>query len=171
LLCYNQFRMNYSKSLLLYQDIPAYGLLLKLLVVIMPVALLVVSIYLFSTGNSDDGLALLIETIIIGFIFWVVFPRRYQVYEDHLRIVLGGTFSVKVGFNKIKTIEVTSRQTLSVNFVTKLTKNYVGITKKRGLSIAITPADNDSFVENANQALSRWLETSFGNESDTIATL
>jgi len=163
--------MNYSKSLLLYQDIPAYGLLLKLLVVIMPVAMLVASIYLFSSGDSADGLALLIEAFIIGFIFWVVFPRRYQVYEDHVRIVLGGPFSVKVGFDKIKTIGVTSRQTLSVNFVTKLTKNYVGIAKKRGLSIAITPADNDSFVENANQALSRWLETSFGNESDTIATL
>jgi len=163
--------MNYSKSLLLYQDIPSYGLLLKLLVAIMPVALLAASIYLFSTGKSDDGLALLIETVIIGFIFWVVFPRRYQVYENHLRIVLGGPFSVKVGFDKIKTIEVTSRQTLSVNFVTKLTKNYVGITKKRGLTIAITPGDNDLFVENANQALSRWIETGFRNESDTKTTL
>ena len=163
--------MNYSKSLLLYQDIPAYGLLLKLLVVIMPVAMLVASIYLFSSGDSADGLALLIEAFIIGFIFWVVFPRRYQVYEDHVRIVLGGPFSVKVGFDKIKTIGVTSRQTLSVNFVTKLTKNYVGIAKKRGLSIAITPGDNDLFVENANQALSRWIETSGRDEPNNKPTL
>ncbi len=96
--------MNYSKNLLLYQDRPAYGLLLKLIIVGIPVALLVTSFSLLSSGNSSDGLALLFETFIIGVIFWVVFPRRYQVFEDHLRIVLGGPFSVKVGFEKKKTI-------------------------------------------------------------------
>ncbi len=163
--------MNYSKSLLLYQDVPAYGLFLKLLIVIMPVAMLAAGIYVFSSGDSDDGLALLIEAFIIGFIFWVVFPRRYQIYEDHVRIVLGGPFSVKVGFNKIKTLRVTSRQTLSVNFVTKLTKNYVEIAIKRGLSIAITPGDKDLFVENANQALSRWIETSNRDEPNKKPTM
>ncbi len=163
--------MNYSKSLLLYQDVPAYGLFLKLLIVIMPVAMLAAGIYVFSSGDSDDGLALLIEAFIIGFIFWVVFPRRYQIYEDHVRIVLGGPFSVKVGFNKIKTLRVTSRQTLSVNFVTKLTKNYVEIAIKRGLSIAITPGDKDLFVENANQALIRWTETRGREEPNKKPTL
>ncbi len=163
--------MNYSKSLLLYQDVPAYGLFLKLLIVIMPVAMLAAGIYVFSSGDSDDGLALLIEAFIIGFIFWVVFPRRYQIYEDHVRIVLGGPFSVKVGFNKIKTLRVTSRQTLSVNFVTKLTKNYVEIAIKRGLSIAITPGDNDLFVENANQALIRWTEARGREEPNKKPTL
>ncbi|MFC1902797.1 hypothetical protein ACFLX4_01855 [Chloroflexota bacterium] len=163
--------MNYSKSLLLYQDVPAYGLFLKLLIVTIPVAMLAAGIYVFSSGDSDDGLALLIGAFIIGFIFWVVFPRRYQVFEDHVRIVLGGPFSVKVGFDKIKTLGVTSRQTLSVNFVTKLTKNYVEIAKKSGLSIAITPGDNDLFVENTNQALSRWIETSGRDEPNKKPTL
>ncbi|MFC2043960.1 PH domain-containing protein [Chloroflexota bacterium] len=131
---------------------------MKLIIVVIPVAILIGSISLFSSGNNADGLALLFELIIIGLIFWVVFPRRYQVYEDYLRIVLGGPFSVKVGFGNIKTIEVTSKQILSINFVTKLTKNYVEIAKKRGLSIAITPGDNDSFVENTNRALSQWVK-------------
>jgi len=154
--------MNYSKSLLLYQDEPAYGLLLKLIIVIMPVALLAASIYVLSLGDSSGGLALLVEAFIIGFIFWIVFPRRYQVYEDHVRIVLGGPFSVKVGFDKIKTIRVTSRLTFSVNFATKLTRSYVEIAKKRGLSIAITPRANDLFDENANRALSHWVKTNTG---------
>ena len=152
--------MNYSKSVLLYQDEPAYGLLLKLIIVIVPVALLAASIYVLSLGDSSGGLALLVEAFVIGFIFWIVFPRRYQVYEDHVRIVLGGPFSVKVEFTKIETIEVTSRLTFSVNFVTKLTKSYVEIAKKRGLSIAITPRVNDLFVENAKRALSQWIKAS-----------
>ena len=151
--------MNYSRSVLLYQDEPAYGLFLKLIVVLVPAALLVASIYLLSSGESSGGLALLVEAFIVGFIFWIVFPRRYQAYEDHIRIALGGPFSVKVGFDKIEAIRVTSKFIFSVNFVTKLTKSYVEIAKKRGLSIAITPRDNDLFIENANLALSQWVKT------------
>ena len=152
--------MNYSRSVLLYQDEPAYGLLLKLIIVIVPLALLSTSIYIFSSGDNSGGLASLVETFIISFIFWIVFPRRYQVYEDHVRIVLGGPFSVKVGFVKIEAIRVTSRFIFSINFVTRLTKSYVEIAKKRGMSIAITPRDNNSFVENANRAMSQWVKTS-----------
>lgn len=47
-----------------------------------------------------------------------------------MRIVLGGPFSVKVGFQKIKAIRVTNRLTMSVNFITKLTKYSVEIVKK-----------------------------------------
>ncbi|MDP3879161.1 MAG: hypothetical protein Q8Q07_02500 [Dehalococcoidales bacterium] len=157
--------MNYSKSLLLYQDEPAYGLLLKLIVAGMPVALLGASLYLFSTGENEGGLALLLEAFLLVFIFWVVFPRKYQIYEDHVRIVLGGPFSIKVGFDRIKTIEVTRLPTLSVNFVTRLALTHVVIVKKRGLSIAITPGDNDLFVENARRAMDNWLKTGSGQSS------
>jgi hypothetical protein len=152
--------MKYSKSPLLYQDEPAYGLLLKLIVAIIPAVFLAASIYVWSLGDTSGGLALLLEAFIIGLILWVVFPRKYQVYEDHVRIVLGGPFSVKVGFENIKTIRVTSRLSFSVNFVTRITKSYVEIAKKKGLSIAITPTANDTFVENANRALRQWVKTS-----------
>jgi len=143
--------MRYSKSLLLYQDVPAYGPILRLLIVIVPGGILARSIYLWFSGDTPAGLGLLVATFVIGFIFWLVFPRRYQVYEDHVRIVLGGPFSVKVGFDRVKTIEVTSRQAFGVNFVTKFTRSYVEIARKRGMSIAITPGDNDLFAENANR--------------------
>ncbi len=155
--------MNYSKSRLLYQDEPVYGLLLKLIIMVVPVSLLVGSIYLLSSGESADAIALLVEAFVVGLILWSVFPRKYQVYEDHLRIVLGGPFSVKVGFDKIKKIEVTSRLTFSVNFVTNFTRSCVEIAKKRGLSIAITPKDSGLFVENANKALSQWVKASLNN--------
>jgi hypothetical protein len=123
------------------------------------VAFLVGSLYLYLSGDTSGSLALLPEAFIVGLIFWLVFPREYQVYEDHLRIVLGGPFSVKVGFQNIKAIRITSRTGLTVNFVTRIAKSYVEIAKKRGWSIAITPTANDSFVENANRALEQWLKT------------
>ena len=151
--------MNHSKSSLLYQDKPEYGFILKLIFVIVPVALLVGSIYLLLSGESTDASVLVVEALVIGLIYWSIFPRSYQVYEDHLRIVLGGSFSIKVRFDQIKAIDATSRPIFSVNFVTKFTKSYVVIAKKRGLSIAITPRDNDLFVKNANEALSQWTKT------------
>jgi len=152
-------RMNYSQSILLYQDKPKYGLLLKL-ILIMPVILLASSIYLWSTGDAFVSLALLTEAFIIGLILWFVLPREYQVYENHLRIVLGGPFSVKVGFQNIEAIRITSRFAFTINFATRITKSYVEIAIKKGMSIAITPADDESFVEKANLALSRWVKTS-----------
>jgi len=152
--------VNYSKSLLLYQDDPAYGILLKLVVLIAPAAFLAASIYLWLSGDTSGSLVLLIEALIVVLIFWGVFPRKYQVYEDRIRVVLGGPFSVNVGFQNVKMIRVTSKLSFTVNFVTRITKSYVEIVKNRGLSVAITPRDNELFAENANRALTQWGRTS-----------
>jgi hypothetical protein len=151
-------RMDYSQSVLLYQDKPKYGLVLKL-VLIIPVILLASGIYLWSTGDAIVTLALLTEAVIIGLIFWFVLPREYRVYENHLRIVLGGPFSVKVGFQNIETIRITSRLSFNIHFTTAVTRSYVEIAIKKGMSIAITPTDDKSFVEKANLALSQWVKT------------
>ena len=151
-------QLNYSTSILLYQDKPKYGLLLKL-VLIIPIAFLVGSLYLWLSDDISGSLALLPSAFTSGLIFWLVFPREYRVYEDHLRIVLGDPFSVKVDFQNIKEIRITNQTGLTVNFVTRITKSYVEIVKKRGWSIAITPTVNESFVENANRALEQWLKT------------
>ena len=116
--------MDYSTSVLLYQDKPKYGLILKIILII-PVTFLVGSLYLYLSGDISSGLILLPEGFIICLIFWAVFPREYRVYEDHLRVVLGGPFSVKIGFQNIKAIRIASRTGLTVNFVTRIAKSYV----------------------------------------------
>ena len=152
-----QEQLNYSKSILLYGDKPKYGLVLKLILLI-PVALLVGGLYLWLTGENYASLTLSLEGILIGSIYWLVFPREYQVYDDQIRIVLGGPFSVKVKYQNIKTVRITSGASFTVNFVTRVTRSYVEIVKKRGWGIAITPTDSESFVENANRALGQWLK-------------
>ena len=148
-------RMDYSQSIPLYQDRPHYGLVLKLILVL-PVVLIAVGIYYWSAGEASGGMVLLAQALVIGLVFWSVFPREYRVYETHLRIVLGGPFSVKVGFENVKAVRVTSRTSVTINFVTRITKSYVEIAKKKGISIVITPTVAESFVEEANRALGRW---------------
>jgi hypothetical protein len=151
--------MGYSESLLLYQDKPKYGLLMRL-VLIIPVGLVASSIYLWSSGDTLAGITLLAEAFIIGLILWFVLPREYQVYENHLRVVLGGPFSVRIGFRNIEAIRITARFALTINFATRITRSYVEIVIRKGMSIAITPADYESFVEKADQALGQWAKTS-----------
>jgi Bacterial PH domain len=151
-------QMDYSQGILLYQDKPRYGLLLKI-VLIVPVVLLGSGIYLWSTGDTFLSLPLLIEAFVIGLVFWFVFPREYQVYDNHLRIVLGKPFSLKVGFQNIETIRITSRFSFTINFATRIARSYVEIAVKKGMSIAITPTDGESFIDKANQALSQWAKT------------
>ena len=148
--------MNYSKSLLLFQDKPEYGFILRLIFAIFPAALLTGSVYLLSSGEDTGAIVLLAEACLISLIFWFVLPRSYRVYEDHLCIVLGGPFSVKIRFVDIRLVEVTSRLNLNVNFVTKFTGRYVAIHKRTGFTIAITPKDGDLFVEHTNEALDQW---------------
>jgi hypothetical protein len=148
--------MNHSKSLLLFQDEPESGWILRFILLIVPAALFAYGIYLGYSGEGSDSTALLVMSVVIGLIIWVIIPRKYQVFEDYLRIVFGRPFAVKIGFSQISMIEVTSRTALTINLVTRIARNYVIIVKKKGINIAITPKSNELFVDNANRALSQW---------------
>lgn len=155
--------MNYSRSLLLHEDRPAYDIFLKLILIAVPGIMLVAGVTMLFSADNSEGWILLLETAFVGLIFWLVFPRSYRIYEDHLRIVMGGPFSVKVAFEKIEKVAVTDRLNLGINFVTRLTRTHVEIARKNGMSIAITPRDRDLFVEKANQALNQWTEMNKNN--------
>lgn len=148
--------MNYTKSLLLYQDEPGWGLFLKVIIIGLPGMLLILSIFLMSIGEETGAIMLVVEAFILFLIFWSIFPRSYQVYEDHLRIVLGGPFSMKISFTEIVSVEATNKTSFGINFVTRIVSGYVAINRRRGLRIAITPRDNTLFVESANNALARY---------------
>ncbi len=147
--------MDYPQGAPLYRDRPEYGLVMKAILAL-PAVLLAAAIYYWSTGDAAGGSGLVVPGIVTGLVFWFVFPREYRVYDDHLRIVLGGPFSVKVGFQDVEAVRTTSRSSLSLNFVTRITRTYVEISRKKGTSITITPTAAESFVEEANQALGRW---------------
>jgi hypothetical protein len=149
--------MDYSRDQLIFQDEPA-GSFLKIGLSVMVFGLLAAGLLLWSVTRNEGGVVLSVEALAIGLLFWCLFPRRYQVHENHIRIVLGGPFSVKTGFAGITGIEVTSRTALTINFATALAKTYVIIKKKYGMSIAITPKSAESFVEYADRAWRRWQE-------------
>jgi hypothetical protein len=151
--------MSYSKNLLLYEEAVTYGNALKIIFLMVPAAFLVLSFYLWSTSEVVGALTLLAEAVVIGMVFLVILPRKYQIFEDRLRIALGGPFSVKIGFDRIVRVEVTSKTALTINLVSRLGRTYVRIVRKNGLDLAITPKSNEEFVNNVQRALSDWART------------
>ena len=150
--------MDYSDGIPLYQDRPKYGLILELTMAL-PVVLIAVGIYHWSTGDATGGTALVGTGVATGLVFWFVFPREYRVYDDHLRIVLGRPFPVKVGFKDVEAVRTTSKSSLTLNFVTRITRTYVEIARKNRTTITISPTVAEAFVEEANRALGRWVAT------------
>ncbi len=150
--------MDYPQGAPVYRDRPEYGLIMKAILAL-PAVLLAAGIYYWSTGDASSGTAFLAAAVIMAVAYWLVFPREYQVHQDHLRIVLGGPFSVKVGFENLKEVRITNRSSTGINFATKIARTHVQIEKRKGMSIAITPTVAESFVEEANRALGRWAAT------------
>ncbi len=146
---------NLSRSIL-YEDKAASGWILKLVFLILPAVLIIAGLYLWYSSQDSGNLGLVIVGIIIGLVLWFILPRKYQVFEDHLRIVFVEPIALVARFNQIASIEVTTRTALTVNLVSRIAKAYVIIVKRKGLSIAITPEHSDLFVENANRALNQW---------------
>jgi hypothetical protein len=94
--------MSYSSSLLLLQDTPAQGSVLKAICLIVPLLMISAGIYLWSTGEIEGALTLLAEALIIALILRLLLPRSYQVYGDRIRIELGGPLALNFAFRQIK---------------------------------------------------------------------
>ncbi len=156
--------MNYSKSSPLYQDRSARYATALTGVIIWCAIFLAAGIFMISRmGAISVGLFMLFFGLVLGFLIWVRIPRRYEVHQDHLSIVLGIPFSVNIGFNKIKTITAGTRwfaYGITWIFTTSwwLGGKYVEISIDRIGDIAITPRDTALFTQNANQALSQWVK-------------
>jgi hypothetical protein len=154
--------MTYPESYPLSEAKPAGGFGLKLIMAIAIGSTLALGVYLWASGDEAGAWFLLAEALFILALFWAIFPRSYQIYQDRIRIVLGALFSVNIPFKDIEKVEVSNMASLTINFATAFTTRYILIKKKRGMSIVITPASNELFAEEAGAALARWRETQPG---------
>jgi hypothetical protein len=140
---------------LLYEDRPRYGLWLKILLWGFIAVMLITAITTFDS-NREDALALIGTAVFIVLVFWAVMPRKYCIYEDRIKIVMGVPFSISVRFDVIEYAgKPRGKLTVGINFVTSF-RNTVEIVKKRGMNVNISPGDREAFLENLNDALDNW---------------
>ena len=139
----------------IHEDGARYDLWLKLILGSTLLLTLVLGI-VFLSFDTAGALVMFGVTVFDALLFNAILPRRYQIYQDRLRIVLGKPFAINIAFS---TIEEARPATGSMAFVywgirlATSSKSVVEIVRSKGLNVVISPANRDAFLEQLRQAL------------------
>ena len=142
---------------LIYEDVPRYDLWLKFILgIVLALTLILGVVKLF----EDIRVAWVMfgVTLFDALLFKAILPSRFQIFEDSVKIVLGGPFALNISLSNIRYARLASGNKAffywGIRFATS-TRYLVEIVRKRGLSLVISPASGDTFLEQLNQALSQ----------------
>jgi len=139
-------------SNLLYEDKPKYDIWIKVLLGGIVAYTFILGLFQISESGSEAltvfGVALF-EVVL----FRMILPRRFQILNDKLRIVLGGPLAINIPISDIE--EVRSRTGIKafvyfgVRFATS-SSHTVEIIRKKGLNMVISPTNDDEFIKQLN---------------------
>ena len=145
----------YRQSYLIYEDTSRYDLWLKLLLPGILALTLVWGIALLAIG-STEAYGPLSATAFDALLFYSILPRRLQVYDDRVRIVLGRPFAVNIPFATIREVRPASASKAfayqGLRFATS-SKSVVAIVRSKGWNVVISPANREMFLTYLDQAL------------------
>jgi hypothetical protein len=122
---------------------------MKYVVYGIPLLLLVIGLILIPI-DIEETYVMLCDAVLIGLIFYFVMVRRYQIFGDRIKIVLGGPFRVNVPFSNIKELQPAGgykSMAYSGLRLATTSRNIVEIRRKKGPGIVISPANRDMFIE------------------------
>lgn len=153
--------------MLFYEDKPRYSTWFKLLVVFIPTLIVTLGFLFYSrvlptkseSRATINAVYLFAVAAFDSVLFWAITPRKFQVFEDKLKIVLGNNLSFSISFDTIKEARrAAGRKALAywgLRFSTS-TRNAVEIMRSKGVQVVISPNNADLFLLNFNKALSDW---------------
>jgi len=151
-------------GLVLYEDKTKYDLWGKIILAFAPALLIVLGLLTYygvlpTETEKEDTICLFACAAFVLVLFWLILPRKYQILEEKLRIVLGGPFSFHIPFETIEAAKHISGAKAAIfwglNFSPVL-KNIVGIKRKKGMNVTISPSNPSLFLENLDKALTDW---------------
>jgi hypothetical protein len=142
---------------LVHRDATHRDIGLKLVLSIPIVIILIPALLYLASNDSKTAYEMLAIVVVIVIVIWLILPRQYLIFDDRLKIVLGGPLSFNVPFHTIKTARIPKGTTFGVNFPSSLSsKHVVEIVRNRRMSVTITPDDRDLFLKTLEKALSDW---------------
>ncbi|MBC8274320.1 MAG: hypothetical protein H8E40_05045 [Chloroflexi bacterium] len=146
----------YIMGSIIYQDTPRYDVWLKA-IMLLPVFFILMGVYSLITAQVEAAISMFAATLLMGAIYWVIFPRKYLILDSKIKIVLGGPFSVNIPFSNLEAARAPEGATFGINFPTCFSnERTVQIIRKKGWNVNITPSDRGLFLENLNKALNDW---------------
>ena len=147
---------------LIYEDTPRYDFWLKLILGgVLAITFVAGVLLLFE--DIVGACVMFGVTLFYALLFKAILPQRFQIFQDSLRIVLGGPFAFNISFSNIREVRAASASKAFIywglRFATS-TRGMVEIVRKKGLSLVISPANPDMFLEQVNRALGTVLSSS-----------
>lgn len=141
---------------IIYEDNPQYDVWLKG-IMMLPVFFILIGLYYLFIRDLASATGLFATALLMGAIYWAILPRKYQILESKLKIVLGGQFSFNISFDNLETAGKQEGINLGINFATTfVSQHVVEIKRKKGMTVNITPNNRDLFLENLNKAVYDW---------------
>jgi hypothetical protein len=141
---------------LIYEDVPRYDIWLKLILgVVLALTFVAGVVLLFE--DIVGAWVMFGVTIFDALLFKAILPKRFQVFKDRLKIILGGPFNINIPFSNIQEARPGSPSQSFFYWGIRLatsTQGIVEIVRRRGLSLVISPSNADLFLEQLGQALS-----------------
>ena len=141
-------------DILLYEDTPEYDSWLKLILGGV-LALTFILGVVFISQDTEAALVMFGITIFDALLFRAILPRRFQIFEDRLKILLGGPFAINIPFSNVAEAKSVSGSKVfaysGMRFATS-TKCVVEIVRKKGMKLIVSPKNEDMFLEQLNQA-------------------
>ena len=141
-------------DILIYEDTPKYDLWLKLIlggVLALTFILGVIFIY----QDTEAAIVMFAVTLFDALLFKAILPRRYQIFEDRLKILMGGPLAINISLSNIEEARPASgRKAFAYNGIRFATssRHVIEIVRKKGMNIVISPRNSDMFLEQLNQA-------------------
>ena len=139
---------------LLYEDMPKYDFWLKFFLGSVLALTFILGI-IFVSQDIEAAIAMFGITLFDALLFKAILPRRFQVFNNRLKILLGGPFAINIFFSNIVEAKPASGSKAlvywGIQFATS-TNHVVEIVRKRGLNLVISPIHDDMFLEQLNQA-------------------
>ena len=145
------------RSIMLIHEEPAeYASWYKLIFLILIGLFIFRGVISLLNRESEAFLSLLGVGVFLILLYYFLIPRRYQIYHDKLKIVLGSPLSIDIPLSTIKEVKHNSGiKTLvypRARFLTS-TKYVIEVVRNKGLNYVISPKNGEIFLEKLNQAI------------------
>ena len=141
--------------MLVYEEKAEYVSWFRLLFLI-PIGLFIGAVIAASNLESEVSLVLAGEGLFFIVLFYFIMPRKYQIFDDRLRIVLGYPFGINIFLSTIREVKHSPGMKAfvysGVRFATS-TKNVIEIVRNKGFNYVISPNNSEAFREQLNQAI------------------
>ena len=125
-------------------------------ILIIPFLLFIAALYYLYIRYFMESLSLVGDIVFISVVIYFIFPRKYQIYDDRLRIVLGKPLAINILFSSIKEIrhgEGNKAYGFSGIRLATSSRYVVEIQRVKGFNFIISPQHGDIFLNHLKRAL------------------